>query len=145
MNFRSAGTSAAARRRAVVVDLTALIDVIFQLLIFFLLTSTYVSQQPAAAAQIPVELPESSLESTAIPHDQVTITVTSDGGLLLDVEDIQGVDELTVRLLEVRAKNAKTVVLVRGDQTVPYGRIASVLAAIRAANLPVSAVLNQSP
>ena len=144
MNFRSDGTSAAARRRAVVVDLTALIDVIFQLLIFFLLTSTYVSQQPAAAAQIPVELPESSLDSTAIPHDQVTITVTSDGGLLLDVEEIQGVDELTVRLLEVRAKNAKTVVLVRGDQTVPYGRIASVLAAIRAANLPVSAVLNQS-
>ena len=44
MNFRSDGT--VRLREAVVVDLTALIDVIFQLLIFFLLTSTYVSQQP---------------------------------------------------------------------------------------------------
>ncbi len=134
----------ASKRKAVVVDLTALIDVIFQLLIFFLLTSTYVTQQAASAAQIPVELPESSLSATAIPHEQMTITVTATGDLLLDVEELSGVDELTVRLLEVRASNPKTIVLVRGDQAVPYGRIASVLGAIRAANLPVSAVLNNA-
>ncbi|MEE2755314.1 MAG: biopolymer transporter ExbD [Myxococcota bacterium] len=141
MNFR-VGSTDGSKRKAVVVDLTALIDVIFQLLIFFLLTSTYVTQQAASAAQIPVELPESSLSETAIPHEQMTITVTATGEMLLDVDEIAGVDELTVRLLEVRAKNPKTIVLVRGDQAVPYGRIASVLAAIRAANLPVSAVLN---
>ena len=72
----------------------------------------------------------------------MTITVTSDGGLLLDVEEIQGVDELTVRLLEVRAKNANTG-LIRGDQTTPTVESPR-LAAIRAANLPVSAALNQS-
>ena len=144
MNFRGSGSKDISKRKAVVVDLTALIDVIFQLLIFFLLTSTYVTQQAASAAQVPVELPESNLSATAIPHDQLTVTVTADGQLLLDIEEIAGVDELTVRLIEIRASNPKTIVLVRGDQAVPYGRIAAVLGAIRTANLPVSAVLNNT-
>ena len=143
MNFRSDGQTERARRRAVVVDLTALIDVVFQLLIFFLLTSTYVSQQASAAAQVPVELPESSLAADTLPHTQITISVTADGTLVVDDDPPVGIDELAVRLVKAREDNPRTVVLIRGDQNVAYGRIAAVLAIIRAANLPVSAVLQE--
>lgn len=49
MNFRQS-PSMLSRRAAAVVDITALIDVVFQLLIFFLLTSSYVSQQATPKA-----------------------------------------------------------------------------------------------
>jgi biopolymer transport protein TolR len=124
--------------------MTALIDVVFQLLIFFLLTSTYVSQHAvAAAAQVRVELPESNLNAEAIPHEQVTITVTENGDLALDGSEPIDVEELAVRLVEVRQEKPRTVVLIRGHKSVAYGRIATVLGVVRAANLPVSAVLKE--
>ena len=123
--------------------MTALIDVVFQLLIFFLLTSTYVSQQAVAAAQVPIELAESNLSADAIPHEQVTISVTENGELAIDGSEPIAVEELAVRLVEVRQKKPRTVVLIRGHKSVAYGRIATVLGVVRAANLPVSAVLKE--
>ena len=145
MNFRDSIDHGQAGRRAVAVDLTALIDVIFQLLIFFLLTSTYVSQQTSAVPQVPIELPESSLEAQDKPHSQITVSVSAKGEILMDGGSPIGADELAVRLVSARERNPKTVVLIRGDQQVPYGRIAEVMAVIRAANLPVSAVLKDGP
>ena len=72
MNFRGASNSRVGRR-AIEVDLTALVDVVFQLLIFFLLTSNYVVQQSQQAPQVPVELPESSLEAEQQPIEDFTV------------------------------------------------------------------------
>ena len=143
MNFRGPGAEAA-RRRGVVVDMTALIDVVFQLLIFFLLTSSYVSSQAAQSPQVPVDLPETSLNAQQQPHDQVTIVITSAGEIVLGSEDRVTLEELTGRLLKTKAANPRTVVLIRGDQTVPYGRVAQVMGVIRTVNLPVSAVLQNA-
>lgn len=144
MNFRGSA-SEAARRKGVVVDMTALIDVVFQLLIFFLLTSSYVSSQAAAQSpQVPVDLPETSLNAQQQPHDQVTIVITSGGEIVLGSDDRITLEELTGRLLKTKAANPRTVVLIRGDQSVPYGRVAQVMGVIRTVNLPVSAVLQNA-
>ena len=140
MNFRS-GSGQRAGRTAVVVDLTALIDVVFQLLIFFLLTSSYVSQQGAQSPQVPIELPESSLEADDEPHDDYTIVVDDGGRIFVENSEKVSIEELAVRLTRARSKNPKTVVLIRGDQSVPYGRIAEVMGVVRATRLPISAVL----
>ncbi len=138
MNFRDA--PGRRRRTATVVDLTALIDVVFQLLIFFLLTSSYVSQQSSASPRVDVELPESSLEAQDQRLDDKTIEINAEGALFLDGEAVTP-EELQVRLVKARNKNPKTVVLIRGDQAVPYGRIAQVMSMAQAAQLQVSAVL----
>ena len=143
MNFRGP-TLERARRRGVVVDMTALIDVVFQLLIFFLLTSTYVSSQAAVSPQVPVDLPETSLDAKEQPHDQFTIVVTSNGEVLVAADEKVGLEELGVRLLRAKQDNPRTVVLIRGDQSVPYGRVAQVMSVIRTVNLPVSAVLQNA-
>ena len=127
------------------VDLTALIDVVFQLLIFFLLTSSYVSQQAVASPQVPVDVPESSLDAKETPHTQFTIAVTADGKIFIEDDRAVGVEELTVRLVELKQKNPATIVLLRGDQNVSYGRIAEIMTVIRAAGLPISAVLRGGP
>jgi biopolymer transport protein ExbD len=143
LNFRGASKDGA-RRRGVVVDMTALIDVVFQLLIFFLLTSSFVSSQAAQAPQVPVDLPETSLEAKAHPHEQFNIVVTSDGEVVINGSDKVGLEELATRLLKLKADTPRTVVLIRGDQSVPYGRVAQVMAVIRTVNLPVSAVLQNA-
>lgn len=141
MNFRK-DPSGLAKRGGVVVDMTALIDVVFQLLIFFLLTSSYVaqSQNNKSSAKVPVELPESSLEASASQVDNLTISINADGEVFLD-ENRVTIEELGVELLRAAAKNPRSVVLIRGDETVPYGRIAQVMAVARASRLRISAEL----
>ena len=141
MNFRKA-PSGLAKRGGVVVDMTALIDVVFQLLIFFLLTSSYVaqSQNNKSSAKVPVELPESSLAASASEADNLTISINASGELFLDKNRVT-LEELGVELLRAASKNPRTVVLIRGDETVPYGRIAQVMAVARASRLRISAEL----
>lgn len=139
MNFRA--SSARARRNATVVDITALVDVVFQLLIFFLLTSSYVSQQSRQAPQVPVELPESSLEAQQQPNDDFVIAIDDGGRIFIGANELVSIEELSVRLAEAADENPNTVVLIRGDQTVPYGRVAQVMAMARLTGLKISAVL----
>ena len=141
MNFRN-GSTGLGKRGGVVVDMTALIDVVFQLLIFFLLTSSYVaqSQNNKSSAKVPVDLPESSLAASATQADDLTIAINASGEVFLDEARVT-IEELGVELLRAAAKNPQTVVLIRGDETVPYGRIAQVMAVARASRLRISAEL----
>lgn len=145
MNFRG-GPSGLSRRAGTVLDITALVDVVFQLLIFFLLTSSYVSQQQAAQSmdspKVPVELPESSLPSEPTKFDDLTIAVDAQGDIYLGREDERvSLEALADRLAKVASDNPNTVILIRGDQNVPYGRIAQVMAIARLSRLRISAVL----
>lgn len=138
MNFRGGGGSAS--RKAAVVDVTALIDVVFQLLIFFLLTSSYVSQSSSASDRVQVDLPESSSSPQVNQHDDLTIAVTSDGRITGPDGELTR-EELAVVLVRAANKNPNTIVLIRGDKAAPYGPIAEVMAVARAAGLKVSAAL----
>ncbi len=139
MNFRGGGTRA--RRNATVVDITALVDVVFQLLIFFLLTSSYVSQQSRQAPQVPVELPESTLDAQEKPAEDFVVAIDEGGRIFIGADEPVSVEELAVRLAKAADENPSTVVLIRGDQTVPYGRVAQVMAMARLTGLKISAVL----
>jgi biopolymer transport protein ExbD len=140
VNFR-AGPSGVRRRAATVVDITALVDVVFQLLIFFLLTSSYVSQSTPKAPQVPVDLPESSLEAAAMEYDDFAIAVDAEGNIFVGADERVSLEELRVRLLKAANDNPRTVVLIRGDQRASYGRIAQVMEIARASRLKISAQL----
>lgn len=144
MNFRGGGASS--RRGSALVDLTPLIDVVFQLLIFFLLTSSYVNQQSQAQAkqsnpQVPVELPESSLEADSEGAEDFTVVVGADGEIYVGDDERMDLDGLAHRLARVASLKPETIVLIRGDRTVPYGRIAAVMAVARVSRLKISVVL----
>lgn len=139
MNFRASAQRG--RRAATVVDITALVDVVFQLLIFFLLTSSYVSQQSQQAPQVPVELPESSLEAQSQPVEDFVITVDNEGDIFVEGRERVSLDELAIRLARAAETNANTVVLIRADQQVPYGKVAEVMSVARISRLKISAVL----
>lgn len=140
MNFRG-GPSGLRKRAATVVDITALVDVVFQLLIFFLLTSTYITQEgQAPSPRVQVDLPESNRDADPNTIDDVTVTIDEAGAMTVGDEPVN-LDQLSVLLQRAKNDKPNTIVLVRGDQNALFGRVAQVMELARVAQLQVSVVL----
>ena len=73
MKFRST------RRPVVDVNLTPLIDVVFLLLIFFMVSTTFVKE-----SQIDLTLPQASAEVRDDPIERVEIAVSQDGTIYIN-------------------------------------------------------------
>ena len=100
-------------------DLTPLIDMVFLLLIFFLLTSFMV--RPS----IPVALPETE---TAELHEkpEVSITIKKDGTLLLNGEPVAEEKLLrSIRTIYIFQRTKEIVI--QSDKDVPFGRVVEVM------------------
>ena len=136
MNFRRGRQ----KRPPTVLDMTPLVDVVFQLLIFFLLTSPYVQVERASSTSVPVELPESNLSANDQLPEEIIVSVNQ-GGEVFYGDDAVTLEELAMRLVRTANRNPKSIVLVRGDQRVPYGRIGQVMSIVRASGLRMSALL----
>ena len=104
-------------------DLTPMIDVIFQLLIFFLLTSFLII--PA----INVSLPRSR-SPEATPPSALTLTVRQDGSLLLAGQEV-GVEELPSLVSAALAGRSEAALVVQADRGVAFGRVVEVMEAAR--------------
>lgn len=123
-----------AERGAVGINMTPLIDVVFQLLIFFLVSSHLSKQE----AQMALPLPSAMTGAEAAAEDErprVTLNVLSDGSLVLVGRHI-AVAELGERLQVVVAEQGPEVELrVRADREVPYRHVEPVLLASSRAGL----------
>lgn len=108
------------------IGLTSLIDVIFLLLIFFMVTTTIIDPSRRLDVQLP-EAKAASSESKKIP---VTIEMSERGRLLLNGEAVN-LDRLEARLLSLNREGKKTAI-VRADKRLDYGRVVEVLGICRA-------------
>lgn len=109
------------------VDLTPMIDVVFQLILFFLVSTTF-----AVLPAINVNLPESET-SQAQPVAGITLTATSDGKLFFNEEKV------TVQTLDKKLKNFDTEgkkreeypVTLEADEKVMNGTIVKIFDVLR--------------
>jgi biopolymer transport protein ExbD len=116
-----------ARAGEIGINMTPMIDVVFQLIIFFLL-SGHLAQQ-----EIHLELPLPTAGSGESPDEEeksrLTINVRGDGGLLI-ANRLVAPDQLQQRLSQERtAAGADLEVRIRSDRTVPYETIEPILLA----------------
>jgi biopolymer transport protein ExbD len=113
--------SPARRRAELVVDVTPLIDIIFQLVLFFMVSTTFVT-----APGIQVDLPRSSATTVLQEKEDLNVWITVDGAVFLD--DVP-VDLKTLRaaFAAAVAKDPNTVVVVKADQDVDHGRVVAVM------------------
>lgn len=111
------------------VDLIPMIDVVFQLVVFFMVSSTFV-MTPGIA----LDLPEST-SSEPVVIDRVVVTIASESGLYLN-RDAVSYEELDERLgaleeqserLDAEARSA----IIEANADVPYETIVSVLDVMR--------------
>ena len=94
-------------------------DVVFNLLIFFMLTSTLV--HPTALKLL---LPKGSTQTSAKP--QTTVSITSDLKYYVEKEPVT-IDELESVLKQKLGENPDTYIALHADKTVPFDNVVKVL------------------
>jgi len=137
MNFRPEGK---ARKRWITatLDITPLVDVIFQLLIFFFYTANFI-QNP----NIPVNLPEASAQDTSTDRTDRIITIKQDGKIVMDGH-VMDLRELKVRLSRLAASLPDTKLLIRSDSSSQVGLLVAVMETAREAGLRRFGIATQS-
>jgi len=103
--------------------MTPMIDIVFQLLIFFLLATTVAEEELDLSIRLAggdQGAPRGSAAGTVL-----NIGVRKDGTLTLSGQIIE-MKELEKRLKEVGQSRDKPKVFVRGDRDAPYGKVATV-------------------
>ncbi len=105
------------------IPLTSLVDVVFLLLIFFLLATTFMREE----RDIKVRLPEAEKGTeSGEPFTQIIINVRGDGTLVI-LGRIVSQQALSERLKEAVRANPYVPVVIRGDRVTPHGEVVKVL------------------
>lgn len=110
-------------------NITPLLDLVFVLLIIFMITTPLMEQQ------LPVALPKASTSiATSLPDPKsiLTLTLAKDGSTLLGSEKIR-LDQLTSLLTQRKARDPQLVVSLRADSSLPYETVFRALEAVRSA------------
>lgn len=98
-------------------DIAPLIDIVFNLLIFFMLTSSFIFQPG-----ININLPK-AITGEIVQRENLIIVITSDGALYID-ERVVGEEELSSRL-KIAATGSKPI-LIKADRTASLGKVVEI-------------------
>ena len=98
-----------------------MIDIIFFLLVFFMMSTLYMVEQHT----IPVNLPQASASQSDIPKS-INITIMSDGKIVYEKEEIP-LDLLKRRITLQMASQPDSSFILRGDRLAEYGKVVTVM------------------
>jgi len=109
------------------INLTNLIDVVFALLIIFMITAPLMTQG------VQVDLPQT--ESQAVESNEtLQVTINEHREIFIDQEPVSLV-EFRKRFIEVFAGRDELPVFVNADKTVPYGLVIRVISELQNAGV----------
>lgn len=112
-------------------NLTSMIDIVFNLMIFFMVGTRFSSLEE----RIDVRVPQvSSAAPSRVAPSKLTIAVQRDGAILLDGRPL-ALEQLGPQLRAERLRNPKLAVVVRGDGDGALKHAAAVLSACRVAGI----------
>lgn len=112
-------------------NMIPMIDIMFNLIIFFLVTTSFAAVERDIALRVPEVVDRGAL--TAAPRPRV-VNVFRDGSISMDEEQVT-LEELARRLNAARAQYSGLKVLVRGDGKGQFQRVAEVLNACKQAGI----------
>ncbi|TWH47443.1 biopolymer transporter ExbD [Sporomusa sp. KB1] len=98
-----------------------MIDIIFFLLVFFIMSTLYMVDQQT----IPVNLPQAASAQSDKPRS-VAIAVTKEGRILFEQEDVP-LELLKKRVQLEMSKQSDLVFILRSDKAAEYGKVVAVL------------------
>lgn len=108
------------RKPIVAFSAIGLTDIVLLLLIFFLLSSTYILQPG-----IKVELPEAQVVET-VERQILTVTIPISGGVYLNDEPVS-LAELPARLQQELAGDVDKDIILRADEDIPFKRAVEIM------------------
>lgn len=108
-------------------DLTPMVDVVFLLIIFFMVSTTFITLETG----LPVDLPQAS-SAEGQPEGLPTVTIDAAQRIYLAGAEIDETS-LVAALRAVLAEEDHGMVILRADQSVPHGLTVRVMDAIKRA------------
>lgn len=113
------------------IEMTPVIDIVFLLLIFFLVATTF--QQAEREIQVALPEAESAGPISAVLRE-IVINVRADGTLVVGGAQVT-LDGLRGMVGDATERNPEQKVSVRGDRDAPYGTVARVLDVCKASGV----------
>ena len=107
-------------QRRVGIDIHPLIDVVFLLLIFFMVTTTF-SERPGMKLELPAS--ETAEEQ---PMRELTVVLTYDQRVFFQGREI-ALENLSNLLEKALERSSEKMVIISADQRVEYGRVVAVM------------------
>ena len=108
------------------IDLTSFIDVLFVLLLFFMVATTFVNVQGVS-----LDLPQASKKSTEAIQKQLVITIHSDGTTFFSRENEEPTaiskDQLSAKLSQIASASPETSILIHADKKAEHGSVVAIL------------------
>jgi len=111
-------------RDRVELELTPLIDVLFMLLVFFVLTATFMN------GQIPVDLP--SGHGAKPPGDPLILSIDAEGKCIVQGKEVSPDEAVD---MAGKAVSCGRTVIIAGDRSASYGGITTFLDRLRSAGV----------
>jgi biopolymer transport protein ExbD len=103
-------------------DLTPLIDVVFLLLIFFMVSTTFI-REPGG---IRVDLPHSDTQEFIQEGEEVVVKISDEGTIYVDDVPVSE-DALKIELQRAVKKDPGTTVIIKADRSVEHGEVVRVM------------------
>ncbi|MBN2429788.1 MAG: biopolymer transporter ExbD [Deltaproteobacteria bacterium] len=103
------------------VDLTPMVDVVFLLLIFFMISTTFI-ETPG----ISIKLPSSSAQASVQAPEEIKIYLAKNGEIFFK-ENTLSFNELTSLLMSYRGEAGKMTFLLLADQDARHGKVVQVM------------------
>jgi biopolymer transport protein ExbD len=110
------------KRPPLILELTPLIDVVFLLLIFFMVSTTFINEPSA----LEVDLPTSDSADVISEGNDVGITLRADGRVFIDGKAVSQ-EQLSAELRRIAHEDTATQVVVRADKGLSYQRLIDIM------------------
>ncbi|WOD36948.1 biopolymer transporter ExbD [Nodosilinea sp. E11] len=107
-------------------NIVPMIDVIFAILTFFIISSLYLTRSEA----LPVNLPKAD-SSEVQERTQITVSVEDSGAIALNRESI-ALEDLQSSVRDLMGTTQESVIVINADEAVNHGRVIAVMDELRA-------------
>jgi len=121
------------------VDLTPMIDVVFLLLIFFMISTTFI-ERPG----LKIDLPESAAQQLKLEEKEVQVYLTASGEIYFQRDQVT-LAELTQKLLGYGTLAKKITFLLMADKEALHGKVIELMDLAKTAGFEKLAIATDKP
>ncbi len=109
------------------INLAPLIDVVFLLLIFFMVTTTFERQ-----ARLRIELPEATEEAAAVEQERLEIAISEDGRFFVNNNEVvnRGLSTLKLAIERAAGDDRDMPLVIRADAQTPHQAVVTAMDAV---------------
>ena len=120
------------------INVTPFVDVMLVLLIVFMVTA------PLMTVGVPVDLPKTKAAAITNSEDPLVISVDAEGDIYVQ-DTLVPIDKLAARLIAITGSNPEIRIFVRGDKSIDYGTVMTVMGRVNAAGFKKVSLLAKLP